>query len=117
MNEPSKPLIIEEPLPSNDFRMTPGAPPAPPLEDEVTLTLPVNPMRGSWYTAIVRGMEIETYDIIDALGLNFYVGTVFKYLWRSGRKTDNPLEDALKARRTLDRYIEILEAVAAEARR
>lgn len=38
---------------------------------------------------------IECIDIVE--GFNFNIGNAIKYLWRSGLKSDNPIEDLEKA--------------------
>lgn len=48
----------------------------------------------------------EPYKVISDWGLNFNLGNVIKYIARAGRKTDNPLEDLLKARQYIDFEIE-----------
>lgn len=53
---------------------------------------------------------IETIDFIEDKQLPYHLGNVVKYISRAGRK--NPeceLEDLLKARWYLNRYIELLE--------
>lgn len=45
----------------------------------------------------IKGIDIECIDVIEALDLDYKLGNVFKYLWRAGRKTENPKEDIQKA--------------------
>lgn len=40
---------------------------------------------------------------------NFSLGNAIKYIWRSGLKSDNPIEDLKKARWYIDREIARLE--------
>jgi hypothetical protein len=56
-------------------------------------------------------VTIECFDVLEALGLheNAYRMCAFKYLWRAGRKTLDPLTDLKKARAYLDREINRLE--------
>ena len=49
----------------------------------------------------------EVIDITE--NLNFNLGNVVKYVARAGRKTDDPVEDLLKAQFYLDREIERLK--------
>jgi hypothetical protein len=51
----------------------------------------------------------ETINVIEAWGLNFSLGNVIKYVARSGRKTDNPIEDLEKAKWYIEREIEKLK--------
>ena len=57
---------------------------------------------------IVGGFECR--EFIALLGLNFFVGNAFKYIWRAGRKNTDPLEDLKKARENLTFEIERIEA-------
>lgn len=54
------------------------------------------------YTGFSNGAEV--IDITE--NLSFNLGNVVKYVARAGRKTNNPLEDLLKAQWYLDREIE-----------
>ena len=40
--------------------------------------------------------------------MNFNLGNAVKYIWRSGLKSDSPIEDLLKARWYIDREIQRL---------
>jgi hypothetical protein len=51
-------------------------------------------------------VDVECFDLIDALGLNFYTGNALKYLWRAGRKTDDVVEDLVKAKTYLEQEID-----------
>jgi len=57
------------------------------------------------YTAHPSGVEC----IQIAEHMNFNLGNATKYIWRSGLKSDNPIEDLKKARWYLDREIQRLE--------
>lgn len=52
-------------------------------------------------------MKIEPFDYAFANDLDFFQGTIVKYISR--HKTKNGIEDLKKARHTLNRYIEYLE--------
>ena len=52
---------------------------------------------------------IETIDFIEAKELNFNLGNCVKYITRCGKKTEDPLQDLLKAKWYLDREINNLE--------
>ena len=41
--------------------------------------------------------QYEAIKVIEAWDLNFSLGNVLKYINRSGKKSDNPLEDLQKA--------------------
>lgn len=80
-------------------------------------------IRPSYYRAdvpavlIKRGMtekkevvRIECFDVIDALGLDFYTGNALKYLWRLGRKDGaTKVEDLKKVRTYIDQALERAE--------
>lgn len=59
----------------------------------------------------------EAIKIIEALGLGFHLGNVFKYISRAGKKIDTMgldeqaalIKDLKKAKWYLDRYITLLE--------
>ena len=66
------------------------------------------------YYLISEGLE--AMDVIDALGLNFNLGCVVKYVVRQGRKPNAPaLTDLRKARDCLDREIQRMEAENGQA--
>jgi hypothetical protein len=49
---------------------------------------------------------LECIDVIEALELNFSLGSAMKYLWRAGKKHNvDGIEDLRKARWYLDREI------------
>jgi hypothetical protein len=43
---------------------------------------------------------VECFDLIDALGLDFYTGNALKYLWRAGKKEGADRATDLKKIRT-----------------
>ena len=51
--------------------------------------------------------KYEAIKIIEALGLDFHLGNVVKYISRAGKKSENVLEDMRKAKWYLDRWLEI----------
>ena len=51
----------------------------------------------------------EAIKIIEAWGLNFHLGNVFKYISRAGKKNKDTIEDLKKARWYIDRHIQNLE--------
>lgn len=65
------------------------------------------------YTSHPSG--VECIDVAEWMSYN--IGNVFKYCWRSGLKTENPLEDLRKAAWYLDREIERLQASGRSDRR
>lgn len=60
----------------------------------------------------------EAIKVIEAMGFNFHIGNVYKYISRAGKKLDELnqsqqlalLKDLKKARWYLDRYISIVES-------
>lgn len=63
----------------------------------------------AYYRIPVAGTVLAPFDIIEALGMNFNLGCVVKYVCRAGRKGP-ALDDLRKARNCLDREIRRLEA-------
>jgi len=55
--------------------------------------------------------QYEAIKVIEAWGLNFSLGNVLKYIKRSGKKSDNPLEDLQKAAQYLGFEIARLERI------
>lgn len=53
-----------------------------------------------------RQVTVECFDFIDAVTKDFYLGNVWKYLFRVGRKTRDERDDVKKARTYLDQYEE-----------
>lgn len=60
------------------------------------------------YTQIKEKLGVECIQVIEALELNFALGSVMKYIWRHPKK--NGLEDLKKARFYLDSEIARREA-------
>ena len=58
----------------------------------------------SYYKIDVLGLTVTPFDLIEALGFNFNLGCVIKYVFRAGRKGP-ALDDLRKARNCLDREI------------
>ncbi len=56
------------------------------------------------YTSHPSGIECITI----AREFSYSLGCVIKYVWRAGLKSENPIEDLLKARQYLDFEIERL---------
>ena len=62
------------------------------------------------YGFMVKGVEADALDVIQALELDFNLGNVVKYVVRAGRKQgETPLDDLRKAREYLDRRIAFLQ--------
>jgi len=79
---------------------------------EDTTVRPVWRPKASVYNSVSRPKHytcspIETWDAIEAWGLNFNLGNVVKYISRAGHKGD-ALEDLKKAREYLNREIDKL---------
>ena len=53
--------------------------------------------------------QYEAIKVIEAWALNFSLGNVLKYINRSGKKSDDPLEDLQKAAQYLGFEIARLE--------
>lgn len=53
-----------------------------------------------------RGDGMEPWDVIDAFGLDFYVGNCIKYLLRAGKKGPR-MEDLVKARNYINKAIQL----------
>lgn len=43
-------------------------------------------------------VELECQDLIEALGSDFNIGNMLKYLFRAGRKTESRVEDLMKVK-------------------
>lgn len=64
--------------------------------------------RGSHY----KQAGLEPATVIRAWGLNFFLGNVIKYVYRAGKKADNPtLQDLYKARDYINYEIAYIEDV------
>lgn len=46
-------------------------------------------------------VEVQPFDIIRALGLDFFAGSLLKYLWRHDRKSQDPADRLADARKVL----------------
>jgi hypothetical protein len=62
-----------------------------------------------YFATLADGTVVECRPLIRALGLNWWLGNVLKYIWRAGRKTPDKLKDLRKARELLDDEITALE--------
>lgn len=60
------------------------------------------------------GRKYEPRKVISDWDLNFNLGNVVKYISRAGRKSDDILEDLLKAREYLNYEIEEYESYEEE---
>lgn len=59
----------------------------------------------------VNSIDVECFELIDALEFDFYLGNLLKYIWRAGRKDSTwkgTMDDLLKARVYLDQEIQKL---------
>ena len=66
--------------------------------------------------ALFDSYQVDAMSLIDALGLNFNMGCVVKYVVRHGRKPGEPaLKDLKKARDCLNREIARLEGQSDDA--
>ena len=60
----------------------------------------------SKYTRVIRGEEIDVYDILEAYKVNHPIGHAIKKLLMAGdRGSKSKLQDLLEARESLDRAI------------
>lgn len=48
----------------------------------------------------------EAIKIIQHFNLNFCLGNIIKYILRAGKKTEDPLEDLIKAKYYIEKEIE-----------
>lgn len=62
-------------------------------------------LKPNYYKAIIKGVELDVYDIGKAYGLNNFKFNAVKYILRSGKK-DALIQDLKKAIRCLERNIE-----------
>lgn len=53
--------------------------------------------RGGDYYSLPGFDDVECLTVIQALNLNFALGSAMKYIWRAGRKTPDPRQDLVKA--------------------
>lgn len=66
-------------------KATPSTPDA-----DVFPTTPSGADGGSYYDVVINGHHVSCNDVIDALGLSFNHGELFKAAWRLGRKPGVP---------------------------
>ena len=60
-------------------------------------------------------VEVQPFDIIRALGLSFFEGSLLKYLWRKDKKSQDPADRVSDARKVLTYAQQVLDdAIAAE---
>lgn len=62
---------------------------------------------GNHYKAVPK--ELEHWNVVAALGWDYYIGTATKYLWRLGRK-DDPVVELDKAMHYLVKKKELILA-------
>ena len=53
--------------------------------------------------------DLQPWDVIDAWGLDYYLGNVLKYICRAGRKSPDRLVDLNKALHYLQKEVELAE--------
>lgn len=56
---------------------------------------------GNLDTFVTVRIEIQPFDVIRALGLSFFEGSLLKYLWRKDKKSQDPEERVRDARKVL----------------
>ncbi len=54
----------------------------------------------------ISGGQVECFDLIDALEMDFYQGNALKYLFRAGRKTESKVEDMRKVHTYIKQWLE-----------
>jgi hypothetical protein len=62
-------------------------------------------LKPNYYKAVIKGVELDVYDIGKAYGLNNFKFNAVKYILRAGKK-DALIQDLKKAIRCLERNIE-----------
>ena len=62
-------------------------------------------LKPNYYKAVIKGVELDVYDISEAYNLNIYKFNALKYILRAGKK-DSLVQDLKKAIRCLERNIE-----------
>ena len=62
-------------------------------------------LKPNYYKAVIKGVELDVYDIGKAYGLNNFKFNAVKYILRDGKK-DALIQDLKKAIRCLERNIE-----------
>jgi hypothetical protein len=85
------------------------------------MTSPDNTIRPNYYQASIPANKVkrfvdesgndavgvECFDLIDALGFDFYLGNVLKYLWRAGKKDGaSKVDDLRKVKTYIEQAIE-----------
>ncbi len=58
-----------------------------------------------YYKMVIKGVELDTLDIIQALDLPFEPANALKYIVRAGKKTKDSRDDIEKAIEYLTRYL------------
>jgi len=59
--------------------------------------------------------DLQPWDVIDAWGVDYYLGNVLKYICRAGRKEPERLVDLNKALHYLQKEVELAERALAES--
>ena len=62
-------------------------------------------LKPNYYKAVIKGVELDVYDIGKAYNLNNFKFNALKYILRAGKK-DSLIQDLKKAIRCLERNIE-----------
>ena len=62
-------------------------------------------LKPDYYKVVIKGVELDVYDISDAYNLNNFKFNALKYILRAGKK-DSLVQDLKKAIRCLERNIE-----------
>lgn len=61
---------------------------------------------------VLVDVEVQPFDIIRALGLDFFAGSLLKYLWRRDRKSQDPADRLADARKVLTYAQQIVDDAA-----
>ena len=59
--------------------------------------------------------DLQPWDVIDAWGVDYYLGNVLKYICRAGKKEPERLADLNKALHYLQKEVELAERELAES--
>ncbi|HPJ27241.1 MAG TPA: DUF3310 domain-containing protein [Synergistaceae bacterium] len=59
--------------------------------------------------------DLQPWDVIDAWGVDYYLGNVLKYICRAGKKEPERLADLNKALHYLQKEVELAERALAES--
>ena len=78
------------------------------LQAHFGLVPPSNPPRETDVPSYYPKETYEPINVIDAWDLCFRLGNTLKYIARAGKKTEDPLQDLVKARHYLTLKIEQL---------